>query len=43
MVMEAPSKRARTKPSRLVARISRTFFKAEMYFSSGSFKCALWD
>lgn len=40
VVMEAPSKRARTKPSRLLARIRRTFFKPERYFSRGSFKCA---
>lgn len=38
VVMEAPSNRARTKPSRLVARIRRTFFRPETYLSRGSFK-----
>lgn len=40
LVMDAPSKRARTKPSLLVARMRRTFLKPEMYFSNGSFKWA---
>ena len=40
VVMDAPSSRARTKPSLLVARMRRTFRKPAMCFSSGSFRCA---
>jgi len=40
VVIDAPSNRARTSPSLLVARIRCTFLKPEMYLSSGSFRWA---